>query len=1123
MLKRSAVLFAAACSLAFGGRAQDDGRRDGIHAPLRLTVGTADQLLGQFDPDDRTLYFVSNAEASSGIYVMDVHDGRRKRLFDEGADASWPRVSPDGRRLLYISYRDQATGQLCIRKLPSAEGRVCLPLSGAVQAEWIDSSRIALVNRASLEGDLQLLEVTVGSGLVAKPLVPGNATSPAASPDGRWLVYVPVERDVPAVGPGFAAHATPRLALLRLGSPAQPAALPVNLPGLTAQPTFSRDGRFLYFVQFMVDSNHDGVVDASDSGILFRIPFSPGFLDSEPEQLTDASRNCQYPSTSKTRLVATCSEGENLDVFELPLEGEVPESWTSARVSLELELVARRSEQLLLYRRHLRDAKTQAGRHFGLVRMVRLHLDGNEFDAARFYAQAVGQGEDATTKGLGRRLQIWVDHRRQSHEREQGREVVAFGQLTRERMKALAPEDGDSPAAVLLAHVIRSELADALGDKGQARRELEAADPHEGTPRAIIELYSERADALYRSLDEREPLVAVYRRLAAIASLPPDVRLGYARAAVRSMHRGRPHDEADRLLAEAARSEPADTELAFALELGRALLLIHDARSSGARDALLDLYKRQRRPDRQRAVMVDAVARASEFGADGVIEELAQDYVDDVPRGTAERVRAEALYRHAWIGRAFRERANGDLAAARADFDRVVQHTHSLKALVGSIDLSRWAGERPEAIADRILRTDQPAWLKAFAQAYLQAHELRNLTGDAHARAVESALALLRGAWVDLRRQRMAQALFGAIRHEAYLETGDFAQAERASGSYEGALKGLKSDLRLRAMLLGELGLLQTQVGNYRIALTSLEERERLPYVDNAAGLSVRLARARALFHIGHTQQAADTTEQALAMVDEAPRLSEYRVLALDRAALYALAAGRFERALAHYDQMLELPEASLTTQRNRLAIRLGHAAAALGANQPEKTLVDLGAVQQLLDAPDAAAALVRPHASPSDVLRNYRIIISGLEANALGQLGRAVEAARALERQRELLVALWKESDRDEDLRAVTLVEIQLTGNALDRGDREAAARWAAASLDHASALGARTQTLLPQEERDGLWLAAELEAFHGIRVGDALPARLKNALSELARRHGKSERSEGYWLEICLALMTL
>jgi len=1122
VLKRGLLVCAGVFFVASAAPAQDE-RRNGIHAPLRLTTGVADQLLGQFAPDDQTLYFVSTAEASSSIYVMDVHDGRRKRLFDEGADATWPRASPDGRTLLYISYRDQAAGQLCLRNLPSAERRVCLSLSGAVQAEWINSSRIALVNRSSLQGHLQLLEVTVGSELVSRPIVSGDATSPAVSPDGRWLVYVPIERDVPVVGPGFAAHATPSLALLRLGSSVPPSALQINLPGLTTQPTFSRDGRFLYFVQFLADSNHDGVVDASDSGILFRIPFTPGPDASEPEQLTDSSWNCQYPTTSKTRLVATCVQNDNLDVFELPLAGEIPEDWKADRVSLELELVARRSEQLLLYRRHLRDAKTPVGRHFGLIRMVRLHLEESQFDAARFYVQAESVAEDVNTKGLGRRLQILVDHRRQMREREQGREVGAFARLTQERIKALAPDGEDSPAALLVGHIIRSELADALGDKREARRELEAAEPHEKTPRAIIELYAERADAFYRSLDEREPLFAAYRRLAGIASLHPDVRLGYARAAVRAMYRGRRYDQDDRLLAEVGRSEPAESELAFALELGRDLRLIRDARSTGARDALLELYKRQRRPDRQRAVMLEAVARASDFGADGVIEDLAQDYVDDVPRGTAERTRAEALYRHAWLGRAFRERAQGDLTAARADFDRVVQHTHSLEALVGSIDLSMRAGERHEAIATRILASDQPAWLKAFAQAYLKAHDLRTLRGEAHARAVDAALALLRGSWADLRRQRLAQALIGAIRHEAYLETGDFAEAERASGNYQVALRGLKSNIRLRAMLLGQLGLLQTQVGNFRIALTSLDEREQLPYVDDAAGLAVRIARARALLHVGHTQQAADSAEQALAIVDHTPRLAAYRVLALDRAALYALAAGRFEQALAHYEPVLAFTEGSSTNQRNRVAARLGHAAAALGARQPEKTLADLTAVQEVLDSPGAATAFALPHAAAKDVIRNYRLISSGLQVNALRQLGRGADATRALERRHELLMEQFKQSDRDEDLRELTLVEIQLANNAVERADRAAAAHWAAATLDHASALGERTQTHLPQEELDGLWLAAELDAFHSIRVGEKLPAQLKNALSELARHPDRSGRSEARWLEICLALIML
>jgi len=275
-------------------------------------------------------------------------------------------------------------------------------------------------------------------------------------------------------------------------------------------------------------------------------------------------------------------------------------------------------------------------------------------------------------------------------------------------------------------------------------------------------------------------------------------------------------------------------------------------------------------------------------------------------------------------------------------------------------------------------------------------------------------------------------------------------------------------------------------VGNFRIALTSLDERERLPYVDNAAGLAVRLARARALLHVERTQEAANLAEQAIAIVDQTSYLREYHVLVLDRAALYALAAG-------------------------------------LGARQPEKTLADLSVVEQIINAPDASSTLVWPHVAPEEVLRTYRLISSGLEANALSQLGREAEASRALERKQQLLADLQKKSERDEDLQALTLVEIQLAINAVDRGDRVAAARWAKAALDHGSALAQRTQTRLPQEERDGLWLAAELSAFRGIRVSDELPARVKNAVSELARRPELSGRSEARWLEICLALMML
>src|SRR5580693_5299908 len=192
---------------------------DDLVRPQRLTVGVADDLLGQLGPDGKTLYFVSNRDTTNQVFAQSMVDGRARALFDDGADVTWPRVSPDGRSLLYISFRESASGQLCVRRLPEGEGRKCLGgSSAALQAEWIDHDRIVLVSRQSIEGDLRVLEVTIGSSLSARPLVDRNMTSPAVSPDGRWLVYVPVARTVQTVGPGFAAHAAPTLEAIPLAS-----------------------------------------------------------------------------------------------------------------------------------------------------------------------------------------------------------------------------------------------------------------------------------------------------------------------------------------------------------------------------------------------------------------------------------------------------------------------------------------------------------------------------------------------------------------------------------------------------------------------------------------------------------------------------------------------------------------------------------------------------------------------------------------------------------------------------------------------------------------------------------------------------------------------------------------
>ncbi|RKH17151.1 hypothetical protein D7X74_13310 [Corallococcus sp. CA047B] len=1126
---------ALAVLLASTALAQDDELDGGMRTLSRLTVGVGDQFLGQLGPDGNTLLFVSNRNIATELYVQDLEQGRERRLFDEGADVTWPRISPDGKRLLYISFRTQASGQLCVRDLPAAEERHCLEEeTSALQAEWIDASHIALVSRATIQGDLRLSRVAVEREWSVSPLLERNLTSPTVSPDGRWLVYVPIERSVQQVGPGFAARAASHLEALRLDRPgAVPIPLALDLPGQTGQPVFARDGRSLYVVQFFTDSNADGVIDASDSGVLFRVPFESEREDaperaaaSSPDQLTSEAWSCEYPSPAAASLVATCSRDQSLDVYQLPLDGLVPSDWDVPRLNEELGMVGRRADQLLLYRqRLLREARPKP-RRLLMMRLSQLHLAFEDFDAAAFYARHMSSVEDPATQGLSEPLRILIEHRRAQKERERGRMMDELSEAEQQRMDALDPAHAPSPPSAVFQHVVRSELAEASGDFTRARQELEAAQVTDTTPRAVLEAWFERADALYRTLDDREALLDAGRRLSTNKVFKEDDQLDFARAAVRAMYRGRPYAEADAAMAQALETAPAGSAYAFALELGRHVNALHEERPPRpVRDALLAFYHRQQDPLRRRALVQDSVERAAGLGADGVLEALATAYVEDAPSGTQEGRRAERLFRRAMMGRAYRRLGRQRTDEARADFDLVTKRTGSLESAVESMSLRLRAGVSPEVVEKEVFTTSTK-WrvpLTHFVKAYLTARQLPKLEDGAHAQAVAAAVKELRTSWPELKNQYAARALYGAIQHEDFLRGRDPAAAERANRHYLVALDLVRNNIRYKAMILGALGTLHTQVGNYHIALGYLDQRDAYPYVENGAGLAVSLARARALLHVGREAEAAQAADRALAMVDATPKQARFATLALDRAALYNLAAGRFERALELYGRELPAVEASPRDAeglRNRLVVRLSRSAAALGAGQPQQALDDLAQVERDLALPAVQATLGQARTTPRQAQRAYRIIAAGLRANAATRLGHRDDAARALEQRRALFLEQFDETDRDEDIRAVTLAELRLAENAVDRQDPSLAARWLGKALEHADALVERTHAPVDAGQLDVLWFAAQLHAQGNTRMPFDVPQRLGQARRTLLQQRDPVWRPYLEWFDVYFAL---
>ena len=178
------------------------------------------------------------------------------------------------------------------------------------------------------------------------------------------------------------------------------------------------------------------------------------------------------------------------------------------------------------------------------------------------------------------------------------------------------------------------------------------------------------------------------------------------------------------------------------------------------------------------------------------------------------------------------------------------------------------------------------------------------------------------------------------------------------------------------------------------------------------------------------------------------------------------------------------------------------------------RALVALGLV--------AGLALVWPHATVEEVVRSYRLITAGLRANAHRRLGELDAAQAALETRRALALERLAQSDIDDHLRAVALVEARLADNARDRHDAAGAARYLGQAPTHAYKLRKRTGAPVERAQLDVLWLAAELRAQTHVDLPFNLPRRLRHAYDRMVKQNDAAWRGYQRWFELYLTLLS-
>ncbi len=1073
-----------------------------LRLPVRVTAGESNQLLGRLHPDGQRLFFMSDRDATTQIYVQDITQGGARLLWDADADVTTPRISPDGRTLLYVSYVRDATGDLCVMDLGEEGGRRCLSGSSGSESQpfWFPDGRtVGAVRRSSVHANVQLRRWSAGGGKGEGIVVlDRNLTAPALSPDGAWLAFVPLERSAEAVGVNFAQKADEAIEVLRLDAPERAIRFEPDLPGVSGYPAFSADGRWLYFAQYLNDTNFDGVTNGSDNAVIFRTPFDggadPPLAPGVAQQLTSAAWNCQYPAPAKDRLVMTCARHGSLDVYTLPLAGSVPRGWDAARLEAEVAFSRDPWERLLLLGSLAARKGPATQRTEALRAIATLHMELGEYASAGFYARR------AAMPGWSEAMVQLVEHRIDERLLNLGRMSRKFLDIQLGRLRALALlAEGTDGSAKALAIAGRAEIWASIGRAQEALEALDALDLATIDDPWVLRLIGGRPLEVLRPLGLRERRHEMMMALATHPAFDDAQRLAASHALIGDLERGGGVEDRRRRLDEWRTRADPDGELALLLDVRRLLLELPTDDSQALLKRLFKVYQRARSVVRRRAVTMAITVAAARHDDAHLLYQFINAFTGWVRRGHPERKHSERLLRDVVLEEAYLKWAEGAFSNARGSFFTVTLQTDSFEAHAGFVEGRRKEGKtdleiRIEYDKRYKKRADRRSAVYRFVRAYIE-----------HPGKPGLALKDVRAAAAQRPHAPEVQQMWGYLLQRRFHRTGERSIALRAYERYLLALDLARERPRTLAAVHQMAGLLQASVGNHRLALEHFERRLRWPFLSPASELSLRAPRARALFMTGRDAEAAVEADGVLELATRTPSLARFVPLLRDRRALYHYAAGDYDVAVRHY------AEAPAGFRRDLMA---ASAALAAGQGDPEAVRAARRSLGRLRGAP----ARDRYHAGVED----YRLVLDGLEAEALAASGRPDLADGPVGRRMAGLVARRGADPETGLLLDLAAASFRRARYADEAGDPAKALAHTLAGLDRSDEYDALTGSPFNPVGLRLTVLAAELSLAKGASADHKdLAARVGRAYKALCERPNPRRGAERFILGLYLTML--
>lgn len=888
----------------------------------KVTVGPYDNYHADLSEDGKNLVYTRKIDLSPYIFIQSVKGGRSRHLLSERDDAEQPVFSGDGKYLAFTYYKNRSFGEICflefskenapLKCLPSATQQISSPF-------WVGKERLGYLRTNIVTQQSEIIVQDVGSRSM-EVLAKGKLSTPSMSSSGRYLAYTLTKENQ-------------RSLVVEDLFKNKKEIVQIRLPGVSGFPRVSSEDRFVYFSQYLSDTNGDQIIDGNDHSVIFRFRVGDLFQGRSifPQQVTSLENNCSFPRIRRERLYLTCAFQGSLDIYSLPESGALPLNWNLQDL-WSAHRTARTYAERILILNNIRYRFPRENSEKMYQRMLSNHYHDGNLNAFRYYLDELK--DDPLIRSLDILAQAKLAHSR-----------LTSGELTPEFLLRIRQWRGSLPD--FAQRSLFQGYLDLLSKNKKMARELFSQVRLENQSDPFLwHLYLDLAHQLYRG----EMLFEVYQKIFSIEALQKENRIFYGIEFLKEVHSLRKSEEQRISILKKMKRKISDESIETLIEAE--IISSRIAREDDDKKAR-EIYKELDQLIRatrsqyylKRAIYTRSIYIFAEANRFRFLNFVANNWLRFTKKTDTEFSHAREHLVFAARDRGYSSFARKNLTHASNLFYQSLSLTDDLESHYSYIKvmLDR---KKKEEMQRQYENLEKRKFLEeniAFVEALLLVMQDRESSSEKTS-FLEEAVEKL---------QSMSGGYDSAV-HALLLGYCQFEILERTSKGLEYNIE-LMQDAHRHLMLaydlgrdndrilsssLMNLGLLHLRIQSYRFAVQFLEKRGRLPFIDSSDRRSFLFVLARAYYFNNQALKASETLQEVV----ENNKISEKeRVIFSERQAFYLMVAGHDREASQKYRWVLERKKLLSPLNQAKVYLNLARSQINLGKKREAQQALETG------------------------------------------------------------------------------------------------------------------------------------------------------------------------------------